>query len=172
MFCHCLILILWILQCIIIHLIGIGCFLPLGGTIPKWPMPLCLHFLSQHHLFNVNLILKTINHTTFFPWIWKQVGIYCTVHDDFIVNPYANNYFVQVLYILSLINNVMLIRKGVSEVYLLRLLFFIGSRQGQWATGEKADPSQCEEVNVMHCLFLLEVLAQSALFRSRDLLFK
>lgn len=76
----------------------------------------------------------------------------------------------QVLYILSLINNVMLIRKG--EVYLLRLLFFIGSKQGQWATGEKADPSQCEEVNVMHCLFLLEVLPQSALFRSWDLLFK
>lgn len=47
----------------------------------------------------------------------------CTVHADFIVNPYVNTYFMQVLCILSLLNKVMLIRKGVSEVYLMRLLF-------------------------------------------------
>lgn len=66
MFFHCLILILCILQCIIIHLISIGCFLPLGGTIPKRPMSLCLHFIFQHHLFNVNLILKDFDNKPYY----------------------------------------------------------------------------------------------------------
>lgn len=62
----------------------------------------------------------------------------------------------------------MLIRKGVCISPEIGFFY----RQSSETVSEKAELSQCEELNVMHCLFLLEVLAQSALFRSWDLLFK